>query len=138
MGQHINLCPVKSVCKTAPSATNTASKSNPVVVDTIVSDGTNWAIKYSDGWIEQGGYVVVQSIAAYGTIEVTFNTAINDVDTSFTSVPVYVHCTPVYTGVTNSAFSDYGVESVSSTGFMYRKTNNNTYLSGFYWIAKGL
>ena len=136
--QHINLCPVKSICKTAPSETNPASKSNPIAVDAIVSNGTNWAIKYSDGWVEQGGYVTVSSLAAYGTVEVTFNTAIDGVDTSFTSTPVYVHCTPVYTSTTGSAFSYYGVESVSSTGFVYRRTNNATTLSGFYWTAKGL
>ena len=136
--QHINLCPVKSLCKTAPSATNPASKSNPVAGDTIVVDGTNWAVKYSDGWIEQGGYVPVASIASYGTVPVTFNTTINGVDVFFSDTPIYVHCTPVYTGTTGNDFTMYGVESVSQTGFTYRKTFSNTTLSGFYWIAKGL
>lgn len=138
MGQHINLCPVKSLCKTAPSATNPASESNPVAGDTIVVDGANWAVKYSDGWIEQGGYVPVSRIASYGTIPVTFNTTINGVDVSFSDTPIYVHCTPVYTGTTSNDFTMYGVESVSQTGFTYRKTSANTYLSGFYWIARGL
>lgn len=138
MGQHINLCPVKSICRTSPSDVNPASKYNPVSVDAIVSDGTNWAIKYSDGWIEQGGYKAVSSIASYGTVDITFNTTIDDVDVSFSSAPVYVHCTPVYTGTTGSDFAPYGVEAVSDTGFKYRKTFSNTTLSGFYWTARGL
>ena len=136
--QHINLCPVKTLCTTEPSSTNPASIVNPVGIDAIVCDGTKWAIKYTDGWIEQGGYVPVSSIASYGTTAVTFNTLIDNVSVAFTSPPVYVHCTPVYTGTTSSDFALYGVENVSSTGFTYRKTYSNTNLSGFYWIAKGL
>lgn len=138
MGQHINLCPIKGLTTVAPTTTNSASKTFPVAVDTIVSDGTNWCIKYSDGWIEQGGYVTVSNIAAYGAVQVAFNTTIDGVDTTFTAAPVYVHCTATYPSATGSDFAVYAVEDVSATGFTYRKTNNDTYLSGFYWTAKGI
>ncbi len=138
MAQHINLCPVQSLCTIAPSPTNPASKTIPVGIETIVSDGTNWAIKYSDGWIEQGGYVPVSSIASYGTVQVTFNTTVDGVDVSFSDTPVYIHCTPVHTSTTGNDFTLYGVEGVSSAGFAYRKTAGNSYLSGFYWTAWGV
>lgn len=138
MGQHINLCPVKTLCTTAPSSTNAASIAHPITAEVIVSDGTNWAIKYSDGWIEQGGYKAVSSIASYGTVDITFNTTINNENVAFTAAPVHVHCTPVYTGTTGNDFTPYGVEAVSDTGFKYRKTFSNTTLSGFYWTARGL
>lgn len=141
MVQHINLSPIKSLCTTAPSGTNLASASNPVGIDTIVSDGTNWAIKYSDGWIEQGGYKTVSSISAYGTVEVTFNSTVDNTNVAFSATPVYVHCTPVDTrnvSGTTANFAPYGVEGVSSTGFTYRKTFDDNSLSGFYWVAKGI
>ena len=139
MTQHINLCPIQSLCTTTPSGTNLASSANPVAIDTIVRDGDNWAIKYSDGWIEQGGYKTVSSISNYGEVAVTFNSSIDNENVAFTTAPNYVHCTPVYTGITTGGeFTLYGVESVSSTGFTYRKTDRNTVLSGFYWTAKGI
>lgn len=138
MAQHNTFCPIKSIHTSAPSSTAAGSTSNPVVVDQIVHEGSAWCIIYSDGWKEMGGYVSVSSITSYGSVDVTFNSTIDDVSVAFTSTPVYIHCTPVYTGTTSSDFALHGVESVSSTGFTYRKTYNNTALSGFYWVAKGL
>ena len=138
MAQHNNFCPVKGIKSTAPTFTAVEDMGHPVVISQIVHDGSDWCIIYSDGWKEMGGYKTVSSISAYGTVEVEFSSTIDDVSVAFASTPVYVHCTPVHTGTTTSHFTPYGVESVSSTGFTYRKTFNNTNLSGFYWVAKGL
>ena len=138
MAQHTTFCPVKRISTVAPSSAILESEEIPVAVDNIVHDGSDWCIIYSDGWKEMGGYKSVSSITAYGPASVTFSSTIDSVNVSFTSAPIYVHCTPVYTGTTTSDFAAYGVESVSSTGFTFRKTGNNTALTGFYWVVKGL
>ena len=138
MAQHINICPLHSICTTEPSGISSASVANPVGIDAIVSSGSNWCIKYSDGWKVMGGYKSVSSISSYGQANVDFSSTIDNVNVSFNSAPVYVHCTPVYTGTTSGNFALYGVESVSATGFTYRKCSSGTNLSGFYWTAKGI
>ncbi len=138
MGQHINICPIKSICTTEPSSISSTSVANPVGIDTIVSNGSNWCIKYSDGWKVMGGYKSISSISSYGSASVSFRDTIDNIDVSFNSAPVYVHCIPVHTGTTGGNFALYGVESVSSTGFTYRKCSTGTNLSGFYWVAKGI
>lgn len=138
MAQHSTYCLIKGIHTAAPTSTAVEDMERPVVISQIVHDGADWCVKYSDGWKEMGGYKSVSSIAAYGTVTVTFSSTIDSVDVSFTSAPVYVHCTPVYTSTTTNDFAVYGVESVSSTGFTFRKTGNNTALTGFYWVVKGL
>ncbi len=76
-----------------------------VLVETWVS-GTNWYRKYSDGWIEQGGYVWV---AMYGSANITLHKAM-----ASSTYSVVIGSTGgsestcrVNTGQTNTAFSIY-------------------------------
>ena len=83
------------------------------VTDTKVSsDGTMWYRKYSDGWIEQGGwYGANKSASGTMTFPVAFST---------TNITV---TTGVYLNGNNAA--TFGINSVSTTGFTYAKKNQS-------------
>ncbi len=136
MPQHTSESPIGKIGTALPSAVSSASFINPVTITEVYQDGTSWYIRYSDGWIRQGGYVET-SIASYGT------TAAVTYITPFTHEPVMIHCTPVYTGTTGSDFAKYTIEPVDSnsdltSGFVYRKATTGTNFTGFYWTAEGL
>lgn len=132
MPQHNTFNPIQNLATQIGAATPT----KPAVIIDCTYDGTSYKITYSDGWVELGGYRATPSIGSYGAAEVTFG------DTSpFTNgVVASVKCTPVNTGNTTGAtamFSDYAVESITSSGFTYRKCSSSSALTGFYWTAKG-
>lgn len=138
MSQHKASYPIQGLTSTAPSTTNSASASKPVVVVESYYDATTkrWYRKYSDGWIEQGGYYDNGSgMTNYQQLTVTFGS-----DYNFTEAPLMVHCMQYSTGDTGSGYAGlYGVSDVSATGFTYcvgYTGNGNS--TGFYWTAKGI
>ena len=121
----------------APTTTNAASKTRPVTVVESSYDSTTkrWYRKYSDGWIEQGGYFDNGSgMGARTRYAVTFGSGME-----FTQTPLFIHCCQNSSGSGSGYQGLYGVESVSASGFTYMtgySGNNNS--TGFYWTAKGL
>jgi len=140
MPQHINLNAIDGYTTTAPSSTElTVPDRKPISVVESYYDATTkrWFRKYSDGWIEQGGYYEVTGTwDNYAKFNITFGS-----DYNFTSTPVMVHCIQTTTAASTSGGYQglYGVSNVSSTGFTYCTgyiTNTNS--TGFYWTAKGI
>lgn len=135
MAQHAFISPVTGLTTATPRTTNSASITLPITVVDTYHNGDSWYRKYSDGWVEQGGYVNATSVTAYGAVSpsVTFVTP-------FTTACLMVKCTPVHSATTTNANNDYElhvVQDVSTTGFTYRKGSGGTNLTGFYWQAKG-
>ena len=137
--QHINLNAIDGYTTTAPSSTELITPDRqPISVVESFYDATTkrWYRKYSDGWIEQGGYYEVTGTwDNYAKFDVTFG------DYNFTDTPVIVHCIRATTAASASGGYQglYGVSNVSATGFTYCTgyiTNANS--TGFYWIAKGI
>lgn len=62
-----------TICTTAAGTTSTASSAVPAVVVENYQDVVNWYRVWSDGWIEQGGYVSATTAAVNQTIN--FNKA---------------------------------------------------------------
>lgn len=131
MPQHTIFNPIQDITTTTPN-NGSAQPTKPVVMTDFTGDVNGYKITYSDGWVEVGGYKGT-SIAAYGTVSVSFG----DSSPFPNGIVVDVHCTPVHTGTTGGAFTDYAVEDVTSTSFNYRKCAANTAFTGFYWVAKG-
>ena len=71
-------------CTTAATTTSSASIYKPAIVVENYKNGTEWYRKWSDGWIEQGGYIT-QIPAGTGGSSVTFSKAFTD--TNYFSVP---------------------------------------------------
>ena len=138
--QHKNLNAIDGYTTTAPSSTVlTVPANKPITVVESSYDTTTkrWYRKYSDGWIEQGGYYeVTGSWSSYAKFTVTFGS-----DYNFTSTPVMIHCMQVTTAPSASGPIQglYGVSDVSSTGFTYcTGYTGNDKSVGFYWTAKGM
>lgn len=121
--------PVKAIC-TKP---NRASANVPVYVVETYRNGTQWYRKYSDGTVEQGGYITGLSTNTEKTFE--FVTQFQNPDT------VTMHVTNIFTGdystyrggitissITNSEFT---VWSDALTSSAYK---DNT----AYWEARGI
>lgn len=134
--QHMTIVPVKGKTTTTPTSTPAGSLAYPITLEEFYTDTTTkyWYKKYSDGWIEQGGYVDLQSIAAYGSVAVTFPTG-----RVFVSVPIYLECQPCNTSTGGGDGGIYGVRDISNAGFTFtRGTGTNYSHLGFYWTAKGI
>lgn len=57
-----------TICTTPAATTSTASSSAPAVVVENYKNGNAWYRVWSDGWIEQGGYVSATTAAANQTV----------------------------------------------------------------------
>lgn len=128
--QHQNLNPpVKAICTT----TDGARANVPVYVVKTYKDGTQWYRKYSDGAIEQGGYITGLSTNSEKTFP--FVTEFQDPSS------VTMHVTNIFTGdystyrggitissITNSEFTVWSDALTSST---YKDTTA-------YWEARGI
>lgn len=136
MPQHTSCSPIDRLTTTAPGTTNAASKREPIsVVESSYNPTTKrWYRKYSDGWIEQGGYYgVTGTWSNYDAFDVTFD------DYPFTQAPVMIHCVQASSGSGSGYQGLYGVSNVSATGFTYNTGYTaNANSSGFYWTAKGI
>lgn len=128
--QHISFCPIKGLTNTNPTNLESASKSYPVTVVDSGVDGTNWFRKYSDGWIEQGGYITPATIAAYEQSDVVFGTA-------FQNTVAFIECQPIAGATGGGDTGLYGVRNVTNSGFTFQRGSGTSYTIGFYWIAKG-
>lgn len=121
--------PIKSIC----SGTQSATSDNPVFVVETYRDGTEWYRKYSDGTIEQGGYIT----GLENNAEKTFNF----IESYRFPDSVTMHVTNIFTGdystyrggitvgvITKSTFTVWSDANTSST---YKDTTA-------YWEARGV
>lgn len=134
MAQHINLNPIQGLTTTAPTITNNATVTKPIsVVETYYNSTTKeWYRKYSDGWIEQGGYCSTPTQwNDYDTHGVTFKE-------EFTAAPLMIHCIETVSGTSSGYQGLYSVEEVSTSGFTLRNCRTGNKQTGFYWTAKGI
>lgn len=134
--QHINLCPFTGKTTDTPSLTPKGSNAYPITLETFYVDTTTkyWYKKYSDGWIEQGGYVDPQTMNAYSSRSVTFPAG-----REFVNKPIYLECQAYATGTGSGDIGLYGVREISNSGFTYTRGSATNYNNaGFYWVAKGL
>lgn len=136
--QHKNLNAIDGYTSTAPSSTALiVPDRKPITVVQSFYDSTTkrWFRKFSDGWIEQGGYYEVTGTwSNYAQFPVAFG-----VEYEFTETPVMIHCIQESTGSDSGYQGLYGVANASTTGFVYWTgyiTNKKS--TGFYWTAKGL
>lgn len=136
--QHKNLNAIDGYTTTAPSSTILtvpAKKPITVVESSYDANTKRWFRKYSDGWIEQGGYYEVTGTwANYAKFDVAFGDGYE-----FTQAPVMIHCIQASTGSGTGYQGLYGVANVTTSGFTYYTgyiVNANSV--GFYWTAKGL
>ena len=86
------------------------------------TDGTNWYRKYSDGWIEQGGYISSTSMTKTVTFGLAFTTS------------TYTLLLSKGDGLCGSEGQAWtGITSTTTTGFV---TNDN-FTQKVYWYACG-
>lgn len=130
--QHININPVVKLSTDLPSTTNHAGLSAPITItETNYNSSTQkWYRKYSDGWIEQGGYEPVSNMTNYGTVQISY--AIE-----FPTTAVNVHCGIEISGATGRDAGLHGVQAVNAQGFTFTNGDQTTVHTGIYWIAKG-
>ncbi len=108
-------------CTTAATTSSTASKDAPAYVTQNYKNGNNWYRVWSDGWIEQGGYVSATAQAVNQTI--TLNKA-------FT--------TTNYFAVVSIAYNAEGPSTGQMNVFTKSTTIFKTYHScNKYWYACG-
>lgn len=134
--QHINTTPIKGKTTTAPTATTSGSTEFPVTLEEFYTDPTTkyWYKKYSDGWIEQGGYYHAHTSSGYNAVYVTFPSGYE-----FVNAPIYIECQPYATGTGGGDTGLYGVSSLTEHGFYLHRGSGTSYNNyGFYWIAKGI
>lgn len=121
--------PVKAICSTVSGA----KADTPVYVVETYKNGTEWYRKYSDGVIEQGGYITELTT----NNEKTFPFVVQFQDPS----SVTMHITAIFTGdysiyrggitASNITSSEFTVWSDGMTGSAYKTTTA-------YWEARGL
>lgn len=120
-----------SYCTTVPTTTSTASSTKPAVIVENYVNGTSWYRVWSDGWIEQGGYI--SSIANGGTI--TFLKPF----TNTNYIPIVVKRSTSNTGNNGSrpVVSCNASSKDSMTVYNIWTSNDGTYNISIYWEAKG-
>ncbi|MBQ3350252.1 MAG: hypothetical protein IJG38_07620 [Thermoguttaceae bacterium] len=129
--QHININPIRKLSTSTPSTINQVGVLSPVTVVETYHDGNNWYRKYSDGWIEQGGYESISSMTQYGTKTITFITP-------FQTTCLNVHCGIEISGVSGRDAGLHGIQDVSTIGFTWTNGDQATTQTGIYWTAKGI
>ena len=101
-----------------------ASTTKPAVVVTSYRSGTQWYRKYSDGWIEQGGYF---KGASNGDHSITLPTAFSGTD--YTALALNDG------KIAHDAFNGFGVNGKTTTQLTIYSWTGAT--AGFYWMACG-
>jgi len=132
--QHLVYGPIIGVTTDLISSSNVITKQKPVVpLERIVSSNGSWCVRYTDGWMEQGGYEPSSSMGNYASRIVSFGW-------SFSGSPVIIDCQPFisssYTGTGD--LGTYGTFNITNTSFTYRRGFTSAAYIGFYWIAKGV
>lgn len=96
----------------------------------IWSNGSSWYRKYSDGWIEQGGYVSnSNSSDSLQTVSVSFHVSFSGTDYVFIRSTMYGA-----ESTNNIAVTGYKSKSASGVSVNVR---SSTYVKGFDWYACG-
>lgn len=94
------------------------------------SDGNSWYRKWSDGWIEQGGYVSNNNSSdTMRTIIVSFHVSFSGTDYVFIRSPMYGA-----ESTNNLAVTGYKSKSASDVSVDVRSSD---YIKGFDWYACG-
>lgn len=122
--------PIKAICKT----TDGAKINKPVYVVETYKNGTQWYRKYSDGVIEQGGYIT----GLKTNEEKTYNFVV-----PFTNEnSVIMHITNIFTGDYSVYRGGLTVNTITKTTFNVWAdaiTNEaNYYNAGAFWEARGV
>lgn len=94
------------------------------------NSSTYWYKKYSDGWIEQGGYIEV-TIATDGNYTLTFPNA-------FTAAPISVTTTVMNPRSGDANGNELMINSVTATNALIYNDGYSNNMVGFFWEAKGL
>lgn len=113
-----------TICTTPAATASTASSATPAVVVENYSDGTNWYRVWSDGWIEQGGYISTAGYIGYYTV--TFLKPFLNTNYSPFTCPIRGDYSQIPVAIPIPGMS---------TGSMQVGCGNNT--AGFYWSACG-
>lgn len=100
------------------------------IIENYSSNGY-WYKKYSDGLIEQGGYIAT-TIATSGSYKLTFPTA-------FTAAPLLVRTTMYAPRSSDSSGNALTIKNRTLTAVEVTLMNDgyNTNKQGFYWEAMG-
>lgn len=102
----------------------------------IVESGTvgrNWYRKYSDGWIEQGGYVPIAMATNDESIRpIKF-------PVSFVRVPLSLRTITIKNGNGSSSGAQLcrAFDSLTNTGFRVINDSYGTDVTGYCWEASG-
>lgn len=99
----------------------------PQIVDSY-QDGENWYRKYSNGWIEQGGYTVCSK--TYGDMSITLNTPFTDTKYTISVTPLLTS-----TGYRIWAFVRE-LSTTTVTGYIHCYSEKGK-CQGVYWTACG-
>ena len=118
--------PIKSVCTTPFGA----SASNPVFIIETYKNGTEWYRKYSDGVIEQGGWL--NNLAKDSIITNNFITSYSD------ATSVSLHFTFISTGTYSDRRGGLAINSITKTQFSVNSDNYVNNSGGYYWTARGV
>ena len=124
--QLTNNTAITSVCETKDGATET----NPVVIIETYRDGTQWYRKYSDGVIEQGGYLTGLELNKEKSFD--FVTPFTD------ATSVNVHLTNIFTGTNTNYRGGLAISSVSTINFVVYSDGFVTNATTGYWEARGI
>lgn len=108
-------------CTTAATTTSSASIYKPAVVVENYRNGTEWYRKWSDGWIEQGGY---------GSMTVAVNFLKAFTDTNYTILTQMLHST------VNTYYNQIVYDNYSKTSFTSNINGGNSTVK-FKWYACG-
>lgn len=120
--------PVKAICSTVDGA----KVDTPVYVVETYKNGTEWYRKYSDGVIEQGGYV--EGLSLNQELSVNFIKSYTDETT------ITIHLTNIFTSSLQSYRGGLTISSNTTSSFVVFSDASGTPYGngGFTWEARGV
>lgn len=115
-----------------PTTTSSASKARPAVVIQNYVSRTSWYRVWSDGFIEQGGYLAPTSWTSEGTKNINFIKA-------FTTTQATVLAIATYTNTDHNGYDSgqLGIPTVTKTNFACKTGHYNGTTFGVRWAAYG-
>lgn len=122
----------KATVKSAKSIEINGTAHNPaaVVVKTwMANDGLSWYRKYSDGWIEQGGYASWNTYSGFVVMPTAFSSTNYVIQLSVNN---YTNTDPCIINVSPA----HGKET-SKFGVSFKNNIGKGYPNSFYWFACG-
>ena len=119
-------------CTSRPSTTSTAANNRVAVVVQNYLNGTSWYRVWSDGFIEQGGYLAPTSWTSEGTKNINFIKA-------FTTTQATVLAIATYTNTDHNGYDSgqLGIPTVTKTNFACKTGHYNGTTFGVRWAAYG-